>query len=171
MEAGIASGYPPLALLFREPKRKASRWDMILITAYHLEKMLSIEGFPIWIEESKDVSFEAKKRVIRSVAAVDARRSRDSDAASKSKKPVPHGTTYYAVPRLAPGAKWPTYESWMAQRQGRVEEEDIDSAEFEKREEKVKAMKAGADARAAQQVAGDPDLQAIIDRFSKADSP
>lgn len=76
-------------------------------------------SFPIWIDESDRVTFDVKKKISKSRAALD----RDEIATSKKKsyKPVP-GQYTFAVPRTIDGGPMPSFLEWaeeQANKQGR----------------------------------------------------
>lgn len=158
VQAAVDSGRPPLELILNEPDRKRSKWDGMLIKGLYLANAYEVEGYPIWVEESPDVTFKSVPRVIRSLAVVEKAQSDESkkgDSATRGKR-------FHAEAVLAPGAKWPTRADWEARRaRGEVVPEDgVDAKVVEE-----------AEARAKAKVDSDPEAQRIIaefrDRFKK----
>lgn len=80
---------------------------MKLVHAYHINELFEIDGHPIHIEESPDIIWTTKRRVIRSAAAVEAEQERLSKSKASN-----HGVRIAAIPTLRQGAKWPTRKSW-----------------------------------------------------------
>lgn len=154
IQAAIESGRPPLELLLDEPNRERTRLDGILIKAYYLQQSYEIEGYPIWVEESPDITFEPKSRVIRSLAVVE---NAQSKAGGKDGKTTP-GKRFWAEAKLRAGAKWPTRRDWLDRKKSgeQVPEDGVDAKRVE-----------AAEARAAARVAQDPEAEAIIAEFQK----
>lgn len=153
IQAAIESGRPPLELLLDQPNRERSRLDGILIKAYYLQKAYEVDGYPIWIEESTDVDFVAKGRVIRSLAVVE-----KAQEAEGKKKHTTHGKRFHAEVILHDGAKWPTRAAWIARRAaGHVVPEDGVSPE----------RRAEAEERAKQKAAENPEVAAIVAEFAE----
>lgn len=159
IQAAVDSGRPPLELLLDQPGRKRSRLDGILIKALYLQRAYEIEGYPIWVEESRDISFKAVPRVIRSLQAVEVAQEKAGDKA-------PKGQRWHAEPVLRPGAKWPTRAEWESRKAGGevVPEEGIDALAAREAEERAKAL-----------VEANPEAQRIVAEFrerfkNKADS-
>lgn len=100
------------------------------------------------------MKFVAKSRIIRSSAVVE-RAQKNADGKA------PAGTVFYAKPVLVSGKFWPTREEWEA---NRTTDASVDSSEGEA---KVASQTIGSEAKAAEAVAQDPELQAIIKRFEK----
>lgn len=88
-------------------------WDARLIKAYYHMEAMEIEGHPIWVEESPAISFEAKRRKIRSLAAVEA-----AQETHRKKKNPEKGVRFVAIAKLKPGVKWPTRADWIAKQNG-----------------------------------------------------
>lgn len=151
IQAAIESGRPPLELLLDQPNRERSRLDGILIKAYYLQRAYEIDGYPIWIEESTDVDFVAKARVIRSLAVVE----RAQEAEGKKKNPMP-GKRFHAEVVLHEGAKWPTRADWLARRAAGHEVPE-DGVNAERRIE--------AEERAREKAADNPEVAAIVAEF------
>ena len=150
IQAAVESGRPPLELLLDEPGRKRSKWDGKLIKAYFYEKSTDLEGHPIWVEESPDVVFSARRRKIRSLAVVE----KAQEDHGKKKNPE-KGVRFYAEAVLAPGAQWPTREAWMKKNRESPDDYATDDAKAQERID-------SAEARAAERVANDPDLMRIV---------
>lgn len=152
IRAAIDSGRPPLELILDEPDRKRSKWDGILIKALYLQEAYELEGYPIWVEESKAVRFELRHRDVRSLSVVEAAQ------ASESKKDNPtRGRRFYAVPKLLPGHKWPTRKEWLDSRSTGGDTEADGAVDMQRIEE--------AEQRAREKVARNPDAQRIIAEF------
>jgi hypothetical protein len=149
----VESGLPPLALLLNEPKREYSRWDMKLIKAYYFEQSYQVEGFPIWVEESPNVQFVAKSKIIRSQAVVESAQEKES----KKKNPA-KGKRFYAEPVVTSGGTWPRRKDWRDSQY-----EKISAARGETDQKRA----AEAEMRAAQKASNDPEIQKIINKFSK----
>lgn len=152
IQAAIESGRPPLELLMDEPNRERTRLDGTLIKAYYLQKAYEVDGYPIWVEESDKVTFVAKSRVIRSLAAVEA----EQEAESKKKHPRP-GKRFHAEAQLRPGASWPTRAEWMDRRAHGAEYTE-DSTLVDRTRE--------AEERAAALVAENPEAADIVAKFA-----
>ena len=148
IRAAVDSGRPPLELLLDEPGRRRTTWDGKLIKALYLNEAFEVEGYPIWIEESPNVTFEAKSKVIRSLAVVE----KAQDAEANKKNPT-KGKRFYAEAVLVPGKTWPTRKEWQ-DRQGAKE------VMPEVRANEVRISE--AEARAKAKVAENPELQALI---------
>ena len=142
IEAAIQSGLPPLALIADDPSRtgKYSKWDLKLIKAYYINKAFEVDGRPVWVEESPDIVWTAKSKVMRSAAAVEKEQERIGNMKGSNK----HGLRVYAVPNLRPGASWPTRESWAKQRE-KTYEPDAD--------QKINERNQSAEQRAAAKLA------------------
>jgi len=153
IQAAIESGRPPLELLMDEPNRERTRLDGILIKAYYLQQAYEVDGYPIWVEDSPSVTFEAKSRVIRSLAAVETAQA----AESKKKNPRP-GRRFHAEAKLVPGASWPTRAEWLNNRQRGVEYNE-DSTLVDRTRE--------AEERAAALVAQNPEAADIVAKFAE----
>lgn len=142
-----------MALLMNDPKREYSRWDMKLIKAYYLEQSYQVEGFPIWVEESPNVQFIAKSKVIRSQAVVETAQDKEN----KKKNPT-KGKRFYAEPVVTGGGTWPRRKDW---RMAQVEKISVARSEIDQN----RALE--AEERAAKKASGDPEIQNIIKKFSK----
>lgn len=122
MRAAVDSGHLPLQLLYDDLEKKPTQWDSKLIKALYMMESFEVEGHPIWIEESDRIRFEAKRKKIRSLAAVEAAQE------THSKKDHPEkGIRFVAVAKLtSTDAKWPTRAEWIEKqskkRKGIVEE-------------------------------------------------
>jgi hypothetical protein len=112
---------PPLAFLMNDPGRREtwSKWDIKLVHAYHLNKVFEIDGYPIHIEESPDISWSVKRKKLRSAAAVEAEQEKMSKGNAKN-----YGVRIVAVPKLREGAKWPRRADWAMKNSGVEEPND-----------------------------------------------
>lgn len=153
IRAAIDSGRPPLELILDQPNRKRCKWDGMLIKALYLLESYEVEGYPIWVEESPDITFSAKRREIRSAAVIESLQDKDSKSKSKKK-----GLRYYAEANLKPGAKWPTRKDWEERRANRA-----NNAESSADATRV----AEAEQRAKEKVQNDPELQRIVAEFER----
>lgn len=154
IQAAVDSGRPPLELFLNQPDRKRSKWDGILIKALYMYNSYEIEGYPIWVEESPDISFVAVPRVIRSLQVVEVEQEKESKKDNPTK-----GKRFHAEAKLRPGAKWPTRVDWEKRHSaGEVIPEDGVSLRKTKIAE-------DAEIRAAEKVAQDPEVQAVLAEF------
>lgn len=119
IQAAVDSGRPPLELLLDQPGRKRGKWDGKLIKALYLNEQFEINGHPIWVEDSPDIVFEAKRRKLRSAAVVEAAEETHSKKTNPEK-----GVRFYAEAKLKPGAVWPTRQAWSDRRAGKVVDSD-----------------------------------------------
>lgn len=158
IRAAVDSGRPPLELLLDEPDRKRSKWDGKLIKALYMNEAFDVDGHPIWVEESPDIIFQAKRRVFRSKAVVQA-----AEETHRSKKSPEKGVQYYAKATLKPGKKWPTRADWLAKQNGPSVEDEQD--------EKLAQRAKEAEERAAAKVAADPEIQRILDELAARRNP
>lgn len=142
-----------MALLLNDPKREYSRWDMKLIKAYYFEQSYQIDGFPVWIEESPNVSFVARSKIIRSQAVVEA-----AQAAENKKKNPTNGKRFYAEPVVTNGSAWPRRRDWQNR------QHDIASFNFT---EKQQRRASEAEERASSKASSNPEIQGIISKFRK----
>lgn len=142
-----------MALLMNDPKREYTRWDMKLIKAYYFEQSYQVEGFPIWVEDSPNVQFVAKSKVIRSQAAIE----KAQDAEGKKKHPT-HGKRFYAEPVVTSGGTWPRRRDWQdkERRRASAARAEIDQHRINEAEE-----------RASQKAADNPEVQDIIKKFRR----
>lgn len=148
IRAAVESGRPPLELLLDEPGRERDKWDGKLIKALYLNEAFEIEGHPVWVEESPNVVFEAKRKKIRSLAVVEAAQ----DTHGKKKNPE-KGVRFYADAKLKPGATWPTRKEWLDMRAGK--ERPAESGENAQRISE-------AEERAKARVANNPEVARIV---------
>lgn len=161
IQAAVDSGRPPLELLLDEPGRKRCRLDGILIKALYMYNAYEIEGYPIWVEESPDITFKAVPRVIRSLKVVEIEQDKESQ-----KKNPEKGKRFHAEAVLRKGAKWPTRREWEERRaRGEVVPEGGVNAT---------AITAEAEERARLKAEGDPEVERIVaefrDKFNAAGS-
>lgn len=156
IQAAVDSGRPPLELLLNQPDRKRSKWDGMLIKGLYLNKAYEVEGYPIWVEESPDITFEAVPRVIRSLRVVEEKQEQDQ----KSGKPM-KGRKYHAEARLRKGAEWPTRQDWTKRHNSGepVPEEGVTLRQTKIAED--------AEVRAAAKVAQDPEVQKVLAEFEE----
>lgn len=149
IRAAVDSGRPPLELILDEPNRKRCKWDGKLIKALYLNEAFEVEGYPIWIEESPDISFVARTKIIRSAAVVE----KAQDDEGKKKNPR-RGVRFYAEAKLAGGATWPTRRAWMERHSSRpaIDPEDTMAAE----------RIADAEERAKAKVQENPEIARIV---------
>lgn len=136
-----------------DPKREYSRWDMKLIKAYYFEQSYQVEGFPIWVEDSPNVQFVAKSKIIRSQAVVE----KAQEAENKKKRPT-HGKRFYAEPIVTSGGTWPRRRDWQDKERRRAS-----AARVEIDQKRMDA----AEERAKQKAAENPEIQNIIKKFQK----
>ena len=148
IRAAVDSGRPPLELLLDEPDRPRSKWDGKLIKALYLAEAYEVEGHPIWVEESPDITFVAKSKIIRSQAVVE----RAQEAEGKKKNP-PKGRRFYAEAVLAEGATWPTRKAWL---EARMSEQGSQAPPPGSK------LVSEAEERARKKVESDPELQALV---------
>lgn len=142
-----------MALLLNEPKRDYSRWDMKLIKAYYFEQSYQIDGFPIWVEESPNVSFVARSKIIRSQAVIEA-----AQAAESKKKNATHGKRFYAEPIVTNGGRWPRRKDWQERERSKA-----DAALSEREQRRAEE----AEIRAAERASENPEVKDIIAKFRK----
>ncbi|AXC37907.1 tail assembly chaperone [Microbacterium phage Jacko] len=161
IQAAVDSGRPPLELLLDQPDRKRSRWDGMLIKGLYLSNAYDIEGYPVWVEESDAVTFEAVPRVIRSLKVVEEAQNRESKKGENARR----GLRFHAEARLLPGRQWPTRKDWE-ERHAAGERPPEDGVVPKGAEE--------AEARAKAKVEADPEAQRIVaefrERFKKPDA-
>lgn len=161
IQAAVDSGRPPLELLLDQPERKRSRWDGMLIKGLYLSNAYDIEGYPVWVEESDAVTFEAVPRVIRSLKVVEEAQAKESAKGDRARK----GIRFHAEARLLPGRQWPTRREW----------EERHAAGERPPEGGVNPRSAAeAEERARAKVEADPEAQRIVaefrERFKKPDA-
>lgn len=102
-----------MALLTENPKRVENcKWDLKLIKAFYINEAFEIDGHPIHIEESRSITWSAKRKKLRSAEAVDKEQERLEKSNGKN-----HGIRIVAVPSLIDGHKWPTRASWMQEQE------------------------------------------------------
>lgn len=136
-----------------DPKREYSRWDMKLIKAYYFEQSYQVDGFPIWVEDSPNVQFVAKSKIIRSQAVVE-----KAQAGEGKKKNPTHGKRFYAEPVVTNGKRWPRRKDWQERQSQKAlaARAEIEQLRAEQAEE-----------RAKQKTADNPEIQDIIKKFQK----
>lgn len=142
-----------MALLLNEPKREYSRWDMKLIKAYYFEQSYQVDGFPIWVEESPNVSFVAKSKIIRSQAVIEA-----AQAVEGKKKHKTHGKRFYAEPVVTSGGRWPRRKDWQDRQRG-IALDNLSEIQQKRAEQ--------AEERASVKASENQEVQDIIKKFRK----
>lgn len=161
IQAAVDSGRPPLELLLDQPGRKRSRWDGMLIKGLYLSNAYDIEGYPVWVEESDAVTFEAVPRVIRSLKVVEEAQKKESAKGENARK----GLRFHAEARLLPGRQWPTRKEW---------EERHASGDRPPEDGVIPKGAEEAEARAKAKVDADPEAQRIVaefrERFKRPDA-
>lgn len=130
----MESRIPPTALLLEDTGRTSyTFWDHRLIKALYAKDNWEVEGYPIWVEESRNVSFRAETKIIRSRSAVD----RKEKALNKiHKEGLPPGMTIYPKAVLKDGESWPRRSDWLAAKaEGRATDvvDEDKSAKFAQR--------------------------------------
>lgn len=154
IRAAVDSGRPPLELILDEPDRKRCKWDGILIKALYLQEAYELEGYPIWVEESKDIQFELRHRDVRSLSVVEA-----AQAAESKKENPTKGRRFYAVPKLLPGRKWPTRKAWLDSRSNGGDTDEDGAIDIKRIQEAEERAKAKAEAN--------PEVERIIAEFER----
>lgn len=148
VKSALSMGMPPLAVLAEDPKRKKyTRWDIRLVRAYHDREHWDVNGYPIWVEESKDVEFKAKKKVIRSKAVVEAAEKAYQKSLHPEKGPAKPGTpglTFYPTMKVKEGKSYPRFEDWVKTRNGQAAPDPT--------EDKLAQRRIRAEERAARKV-------------------
>lgn len=148
IRAAVDTGRPPLELLLEQPDRPWTKWDYRLIKGLYRSELFEVEGHPVWVEESPDIVFEARRKKIRSMAVVEA--AQDTHG---NKKHPEKGVRFYAEAKLKPGAKWPTYKDWAERRAGKADLHETGND---------KKRVSEAEARAKAKVDADPELARIV---------
>lgn len=156
IRAAIDSGRPPLELLLDQPDRKRSKWDGKLIKALYLHDSYEVDGYPIWVEESPDITFQAKRTVLRSAAVVE-----KAQESHSNKKNPEKGVRFYAKAVLRDGARWPTRAEWAAKQSNKSLDplDDLD--------EKAKQRAFEAEERAAARISENPEALRIIEEMQQ----
>ena len=87
--------------------------------AHYMLSDYEVEGWPIWVDNSDRVSFEVKKRVSKSGAAIEKAQWLAEKAQSKKKgdAPPPFGQRFYAVPKTVDGEPLPRRKEWLLEQQ------------------------------------------------------
>lgn len=145
------------------PSRPANMWDTKLIKAYYLHKHYQVHGFPIWMEESPDVMFIAKKRVIRSLEATQKAEHAFVEASQNSKQ---FGVTFYAHPVVKEGKSRPTRSAWIEEQIRKQELSQGDSlvaAEAKRVEDRRAELLRRSEERATMRLAGQNDGKMVED--------
>lgn len=128
IEAAISSGRPPASLLLGDYKRTWGEWDDKLVAALAFLNRYEVEGWPVWIEESPRIKFEAKKKTIRSRQAIEKmrwqdekKRSGDKKGKGRQEKPPAFGVHYYVLPVTTDGGLWPRKAEWLEAQKEKTE--------------------------------------------------
>lgn len=82
--------------------------DYKLVKAHYLKGNMMSGNFPIWIDSSPRVEFEAKSLISKSEAAVQRAAKNDS-----SKGEGTPGKRFYAIPHVMDGGKMPTMREYI----------------------------------------------------------
>ena len=99
-------------MIFNDPSHKEyDYWDLVLLKAHFFLTDFTVDGIPAWWDSSDRVSFEVKRKVSRSRAAVEKAETQDS---GKNKTKVP-GRYYVPEPRANDGGELPTFSEWVAE--------------------------------------------------------
>lgn len=117
-------------------------WDARLVKGYYLMESMDVEGHPIWVEEAPGVRFEAKRRKIKSLAALEAAQETFNNSKNKEK-----GVRFYTVAKF-PDGKRPTFRDWRERQSAKARGEIVDTSS-----EKVRARNAAAEERAKAKLA------------------
>jgi hypothetical protein len=113
LKAAVASGQPPIAVLFSDPEHKEwTIWDYRLFKAHFILQDWYRDGIPVWWDESERITFNAKARVSKSRAAIE----RAQESAGKNKKSVP-GRYFVAEPVVTDGGEFPTRSEWLEEQE------------------------------------------------------
>lgn len=123
VKAAISFGNPPIAHILEDPSHTEwTRMDYRVSNAYQMMLDFETEGWPIWIDQSNRVRFEAKTRVSRSAEALERKQWHDQKAAEKQKNHVPKfGQRYYATPVTIDGGPMPTKQEWLESQREKAE--------------------------------------------------
>lgn len=74
--------------------------------------------FPVWLDQSERVSFEARALVSKSQAAIERAQDDEQKALQKNANAKPHyGKRWYAVPVLLEGDEWPTMREYVEEQE------------------------------------------------------
>ena len=84
-------------------------WDLKLLKAHHFIKDFTVDGIPVWWDDSPRVFYDVERRVSRSKAAV--QRAEKADSERENSKDVP-GRYYVPVPVTRDGSPMPTFAEW-----------------------------------------------------------
>lgn len=80
--------------------------DYSLVKAHYLKAGFMTGAFPVWIDQSPRVMFEAKSFVSKSEAAIE-------QAQANSSKSTIKGQRWYAIPRVMDGGTMPTMREYL----------------------------------------------------------
>lgn len=112
IEAAVASGLPPTAVILDEPDRGWTFMDTRLIKAYHIKQ--NYGQFPPWVDQSDRMSFEVRSYVSRSAAAMERLEEKINKKGNKSKT---LGKKYYVVAQVNDGGLPPTPAEFYEEKQ------------------------------------------------------
>lgn len=121
IRAAIDSGRPPAAVILEDSSRTEwCDWDYRIVKAFYLLEQYEIEGWPIWYDESPDVTFLAKKRTSKAAAALEKAQHADQKRRTDKQGNVrpAFGERWYVVPEIREGGKRPTMEDWASKKAG-----------------------------------------------------
>lgn len=106
-------------MLLGQKRRRWNRWDDKLLMAHYMLSDYEVEGWPIWVDNSERVSFDAKKRTSKSGAAIERAQWLAEKAQSKKKGDTapPFGQRFYAVPKTVDGKPMPRRKEWLEEQQ------------------------------------------------------
>lgn len=108
-------------MLLNQRRKKYKRWDDKILLAHYMLTDYEVEGWPIWVDTSARVEFEAKTRKSKSGAAIERAQWLSEKAQSKKKgdSPPPFGVRHYAVPKTLDGKPLPRKKDWLLAQQGK----------------------------------------------------
>lgn len=94
-------------MILSEPSATTwTRMDYSLIKAHYLKAGFMTGAYPVWIDQSPRVMFNAKSFISKSEAAIAQAEKRNAE------HPIP-GMRWYAVPEVADGGKMPTMREYL----------------------------------------------------------
>lgn len=111
IQAAIDTGQTPTSMILSDPS--ATEWQEIdykLIKAHYLKIGFMAGSYPVWIDQSPRVMFEAKSFISKSEAAVEQAQSNSSSSNIK-------GQRWYAIPRVMDGGSMPTMREYLEEQQ------------------------------------------------------
>lgn len=117
IRAAIESKIPPLSLLFEDTKRKYSFWDYRLIKALYINESIEVDGYPIYVRESKNIIPVPRKVYDPISTALEIAQERDLKRRTHKNGVMPdHGARWIVDLQLREGASWPTRQEWVDSR-------------------------------------------------------